>query len=326
MAREVSRLDVLQANIEVQAAKVRLERAPAEPRVASCGGRDRASQGNILRARAELSAAHEQLQRVELMLHRRLAAVFQEYDNARATVVCYRSEILPAAEETLQLVSKGYQQGEVGYLELLTVQRTFFKPVWISLRPFAIFRSTGLASRIFCCPMPWTSLRHSPSFLWIWPAGLAGIASARYDRADVSAPESITMADFLKNLLLAASCVPLVFGCCWQDYSTAQNFASASPQLSRGEASADSVAGREHLQASFPDEESKPTDGLHVCLRGTGFGSVIGAQSEVADVQFCSSAAILSCSPAVCNVARPFRNAPLSNSTALYLAKQAILI
>jgi outer membrane protein, heavy metal efflux system len=219
-AREVSRLDVLQANIEAQAAKVRLERARqslagqwqqlaaqvgsvdlplttieddwerSEPTplvweetlerllqqspewfhaaveierakaglASQCAGRtpdvelvggvaynfgsgdthagvglavplqwfDR-NQGNILRARAELSAAHEQLQRVELMLHRRLAAVFQEYDNARATVVCYRSEILPAAEEALQLVSKGYQQGEVGYLELLTVQRTFFQ-------------------------------------------------------------------------------------------------------------------------------------------------------------------------------------------------------
>ena len=219
-AREVSRLDVLQANIEAQAAKLRLERARqslagqwqqlaaqvgivdlplttieddwdrreptplvweealerllqqspewlhaaveierAKADLASqCAGRrpdvelvggvaynfasgdthagvglavplqwfDR-NQGNILRARAELNAAHDQLARVELMLHRRLAAVFQEYDNARATVVSYRSEILPAADEALQLVSKGYQQGEVGYLELLTVQRTFFQ-------------------------------------------------------------------------------------------------------------------------------------------------------------------------------------------------------
>jgi outer membrane protein, heavy metal efflux system len=85
------------------------------------------NQGNIVRARAELSAAHEELQRVELMLHRRLAAVFQEYENAWATVSRYREEILPAAGEALALVGQGYQQGEVGYLELLTVQRTFFQ-------------------------------------------------------------------------------------------------------------------------------------------------------------------------------------------------------
>jgi outer membrane protein, heavy metal efflux system len=85
------------------------------------------NQGNIVRARAELNAAHEELHRVELMLHRRLAAVFQEYENARATVSRYRDEILPAAGEALTLVGQGYQQGEVGYLDLLTVQRTFFQ-------------------------------------------------------------------------------------------------------------------------------------------------------------------------------------------------------
>jgi outer membrane protein, heavy metal efflux system len=31
------------------------------------------------------------------------------------------------AGEALTLVGQGYQQGEVGYLELLTVQRTFFQ-------------------------------------------------------------------------------------------------------------------------------------------------------------------------------------------------------
>ena len=85
------------------------------------------NQGNIMRSRAELSAAHEELHRVELMLHRRLAAVFQEYENACATVGRYQDEILPAAGEALELVGQGYQQGEVGYLELLTVQRTFFQ-------------------------------------------------------------------------------------------------------------------------------------------------------------------------------------------------------
>ncbi len=85
------------------------------------------NQGNILRARAELQAAYEELHRVELMLQRRLAAVFQEYENAFVTVGRYQDEILPTASEALELVGQGYQQGEVEYLELLTVQRTFFQ-------------------------------------------------------------------------------------------------------------------------------------------------------------------------------------------------------
>lgn len=85
------------------------------------------NQGNIVRAQAELRAAFEELHRVELMLQRRLAAVFQEYENAYVTVGRYQDEILPTASEALELVGQGYQQGEVEYLELLTVQRTFFQ-------------------------------------------------------------------------------------------------------------------------------------------------------------------------------------------------------
>ena len=134
------------------------------------------------------------------------------------------------------------------------------------------------------------------------------------------------MGDFLRNLLLAASCLPLVVGCCWQECHTTPSFPSANPQLGRGEASADSVAGSGQLQATFPNEESTPVDEQHVCLRGTVLGSVSVAPIAVPSAQFCYTADAVSCSSATCYFARPFRNAPLSNATPLYLAKRAILI
>jgi cobalt-zinc-cadmium efflux system outer membrane protein len=84
------------------------------------------NQGNIYRAQAELAAAHHELRRVELLLQERLAQEFRRYDDARETVAQYRDALLPDASDALQLARAGYQQGEFNYLEVLTVQRTYF--------------------------------------------------------------------------------------------------------------------------------------------------------------------------------------------------------
>ena len=85
------------------------------------------NQGNIAAANAELAAADRNVERTELSLHKRLAERFQRYSIARNQVEKYRQDILPDAKTTLDLMSKGYQQGEFGYLEMLTAQRTFFQ-------------------------------------------------------------------------------------------------------------------------------------------------------------------------------------------------------
>lgn len=85
------------------------------------------NQGNIRRAQAELIAAQNEVQRVQLALHQRLAAVFEQYANARYQVDKYKHDILPTAEASLKLTNSGYKQGEYGYLSLLTAQRTFFQ-------------------------------------------------------------------------------------------------------------------------------------------------------------------------------------------------------
>jgi cobalt-zinc-cadmium efflux system outer membrane protein len=85
------------------------------------------NQGNTRRAQAELLAAQREVERVQLALHQRLAAVFEQYANARFQVEKYQRDILPNAEASLKLTNSGYRQGEFGYLSLLTAQRTFFR-------------------------------------------------------------------------------------------------------------------------------------------------------------------------------------------------------
>ena len=85
------------------------------------------NQGNIRRAQAEMAVARAEVRRVELALQQRLAAVFEQYQNARCQVEKYASEILPNAQASLDLVTAGYRQGEFDYVTFLTAQRTFFQ-------------------------------------------------------------------------------------------------------------------------------------------------------------------------------------------------------
>ncbi len=84
------------------------------------------NQGNILAAQSNLIVAEREIQRLELDLRDRLALAYEQYANARRQVDAYKDTILPHAKASLALVSMGYREGEFGYLELLTAQRTFF--------------------------------------------------------------------------------------------------------------------------------------------------------------------------------------------------------
>ena len=83
------------------------------------------NQGGIRQAQAEVSVASQNIQRVTLDLNSRLAVAYQDYSSSKAQVETYSTEILPRAAETYDLVRRGYAAGEVGYLELLTAQRTY---------------------------------------------------------------------------------------------------------------------------------------------------------------------------------------------------------
>lgn len=83
------------------------------------------NQGGIRQAKAEICEALRNADRVELDLHRRLADAFRQYSDAHATAQAYADGILPRSAQTLELVRSAFDQGELGYLELLTAQRTY---------------------------------------------------------------------------------------------------------------------------------------------------------------------------------------------------------
>jgi len=84
------------------------------------------NQGNILRAQAQLLAAEKEVQRLELALQQELANVYEQYLTAHQQAEAYAERILPNARKSLELMEDGVRQGEFGYLDLLTAQRTYF--------------------------------------------------------------------------------------------------------------------------------------------------------------------------------------------------------
>ncbi len=101
------------------------------------------NQGNIRRAQADLMTAQNEVQKVQLELQQRLAAVFEQYTTARYQVEKYSQDILPSAKESLDLANKGYKQGEYSYLFLLTAQRTYFQTNLIYLDALQELRSAA---------------------------------------------------------------------------------------------------------------------------------------------------------------------------------------
>ncbi|MHB0958820.1 MAG: TolC family protein [Pirellulaceae bacterium] len=103
------------------------------------------NQGNIRRAQAELMAAQNDVQRIQLALQQRLGRAFEQYANAIYQVEKYKQNILPAAEASLTLTNEGYRQGEFSFLSLLTAQRTFFQTNLAYLESLRDLRASATA-------------------------------------------------------------------------------------------------------------------------------------------------------------------------------------
>jgi cobalt-zinc-cadmium efflux system outer membrane protein len=83
------------------------------------------NQGAIAQACGELAAARAALEARELVLSQRLAAALRDYETARQRALRYAETIMPSARETLDMTSQGYQQGELEYLQVLSVQQMY---------------------------------------------------------------------------------------------------------------------------------------------------------------------------------------------------------
>lgn len=88
-----------------------------------------ANQGAVLAARASLTAAQRERERIMLRIEQRLASVFAQYVAASRQVEEYErpNGILPLADNVLKLRIVAYQQGEVDYTAVLTAQTTLFR-------------------------------------------------------------------------------------------------------------------------------------------------------------------------------------------------------
>lgn len=83
------------------------------------------NQGGIARSEAELVRARFGVERLEVELYQRAAVAFREYSNARQQARRYSTQILPRASRSLDLVRRGYSQGQVPFLELLVAQQKY---------------------------------------------------------------------------------------------------------------------------------------------------------------------------------------------------------
>ncbi len=83
------------------------------------------NEGNIQSARQQLIAAEQMLAQVQLRIKQELSIVMEQYNRANAQANYLKDQILPRVQQTLDLTRQTYEAGEVNFVALLTVQRTY---------------------------------------------------------------------------------------------------------------------------------------------------------------------------------------------------------
>ncbi len=83
------------------------------------------NRGEVARARAARDVAAAEAERKRLELLAELEERIKDLEVARAQAQTLEEEILPAAQESLRLARRSYEEGETSLLELLDAQRTF---------------------------------------------------------------------------------------------------------------------------------------------------------------------------------------------------------
>ena len=85
------------------------------------------NQGNIAAAKAEIEGTTQELARIKLQIARDVANLFRDYESARTTVLQYKTEMLPRAEQAYKLYQTNYQNMAAAYPQALISQRTLFQ-------------------------------------------------------------------------------------------------------------------------------------------------------------------------------------------------------
>jgi hypothetical protein len=134
------------------------------------------------------------------------------------------------------------------------------------------------------------------------------------------------MVHVLKNLLLAISCFPLVFGCCWQAYSNPIRLGDTSHQDGQRLELVDSLPGQVDSGNRTHDRGTDDQGSEHCCLKGISPSSSSFSGSPSSGVQIGHSTVLGHCSLMAHSVVynRPILS--MVGSVRLHLAKQVLLI
>src|SRR5712692_242774 len=84
------------------------------------------NQGNVQASKADVERAQREVQRVQLVLRERAAALLQSYMTSRSTVEKYRNRMIPRARKAYELYLKSYGGTAAAYPQVLISQRTLF--------------------------------------------------------------------------------------------------------------------------------------------------------------------------------------------------------
>ena len=85
------------------------------------------NRGNVKAAYADYVRATQDVQRIERSIRSRLARTSAEFESSLRAVRKYEDEIIPQAAKSLELSESAYRVGELGFLQVLVVRRSYFE-------------------------------------------------------------------------------------------------------------------------------------------------------------------------------------------------------
>jgi cobalt-zinc-cadmium efflux system outer membrane protein len=83
--------------------------------------------GNVSAAYHEYVRATQEVQRIEQSIQSRLAREAQAFESAMRAVRKYEDEIIPQVNRSLELSEEAYRAGELDFLQVLVVRRSFYE-------------------------------------------------------------------------------------------------------------------------------------------------------------------------------------------------------
>lgn len=95
------------------------------------------NQGNLQEALQRADKARDELRGAQLRLDGELRDAYERLKLGRQQVAAFQGEILPAAQSTYEITTKGFELGKFSFLEVLDAQRVLFQAKAQALRALA---------------------------------------------------------------------------------------------------------------------------------------------------------------------------------------------